>query len=328
MNKDNVGIIEVYRIYKDYAKQIFYITFSIFTLSIIYSLVATPLYKSYVSIYPTNNDSNLPSSFAGLDGIASTFGFNLSGSDASTFNFPDIVNSRRLKKEIVLKKWDSELYEDPVDLVNYWKLNEPSFISNIFSLKPTPLDHLQNLAIDHLSTLMTVYEHESGMITISLLMEDPTIAAKIVNYISDWIQIYISDEMSFKATKNRKFIEQQLLSAKADLYDSEEELSEFMKDHPLSEEGPEEFTERARLMRNIEVNTQVYITLKQQYELNKIEELKERPVLNILDTGDIATEKSKPLRTLIVLASTFIAFFCSGFMMYCYDGIFKKGTKD
>ena len=327
MNKDNVGIIEVYRIYKDYAKQIFYITFSIFTLSIIYSLVATPLYKSYVSIYPTNNDSNLPSSFAGLDGIASTFGFNLSGSDASTFNFPDIVNSRRLKKEIILKKWDSDIYETPVDLVTYWKLDEPSFISDIFSLKPTPADHLQNFAIDHLSTLMTVYEHESGMITISLLMEDPIIAAKIVNYISDWIQIYISDEMSFKATKNRKFIEQQLLSAKADLYESEEELSEFMKDHPLSEEGPEEFTERARLMRNIEVNTQVYITLKQQYELNKIEELKERPVLNILDTGDVATEKSKPLRTLIVLASTFIAFFFSGFMMYCYDGIFKKGTK-
>ena len=327
MNKDNVGIIEVYRIYKDYAKQIFYITFSIFTLSIIYSLVATPLYKSYVSIYPTNNDSNLPSSFAGLDGIASTFGFNLSGSDASTFNFPDIVNSRRLKKEIILKKWDSDTYEKPVDLVTYWKLDEPSFISDIFSLKPIPAEHLQNLAIDHLSTLMTVYEHESGMITISLLMEDPIIAAKIVNYISDWIQIYISDEMSFKATKNRKFIEQQLLSAKADLYESEEELSEFMKDHPLSEEGPEEFTERARLMRNIEVNTQVYITLKQQYELNKIEELKERPVLNILDTGDIATEKSKPLRTLIVLASTFIAFFFSGFMMYCYDGIFRKGAE-
>ncbi|MAV89085.1 MAG: hypothetical protein CBD21_00880 [bacterium TMED161] len=327
MNKDNVGIIEVYRIYKDYAKQIFYITFSIFTLSIIYSLVATPLYKSYVSIYPTNNDSNLPSSFAGLDGIASTFGFNLSGSDASTFNFPDIVNSRRLKKEIILKKWDSDLYENTVDLVTYWKLDKPSFISNIFSLDPTPEDHLQNLAIDHLSTLMTVYEHESGMITISLLMEDPAIAAKIVNYISDWIQIYISDEMSFKATKNRKFIEQQLLSAKVDLYESEEELSEFMKAHPLSEEGPEEFTKRARLMRNIEVNTQVYITLKQQYELNKIEELKERPVLNILDTGDVATEKSKPLRTLIVLASTFIAFFLSGFMMYCYDGIFKKEAK-
>ena len=196
-----MGIIEVYRVYKDYAKQIFYITFSIFTLSIIYSLVATPLYKSYVSMYPTNNESNLPTSFAGLDGIASTFGFNLSGSDASTFNFPDIVNSRRLKKEIILKKWDSELYENSVDLVTYWKLNEPSFISNIFSLKPTPAEHLQNLAIDHLSTLMTVYEHESGMITISLLMEDPIIAARIVNYISDWIQIYIQMKCLSKQQK-------------------------------------------------------------------------------------------------------------------------------
>ena len=103
--------------------------------------------------------------------------------------------------------------------------------------------------------------------------------------------------------------------------------SNFMKTHPLSEEGPEEFTERARLMRNIEVNTQVYITLKQQFELNKIEELKERPVLNVLDTGDVATEKSKPLRTLIVLASTFFAFFLSGFIMYCYDGIAIKESK-
>ena len=130
--------------------------------------------------------------------------------------------------------------------------------------------------------------------------------------------------MSFKATKNREFIEQQLENAKSDLYKSEEELSDFMKTHPLSEEGPEDFTKRARLTRSIEVNTQVYITLRQQFELNKIEELKERPVLNILDTGDIPTEKSKPLRTLIVLSATFIAFFFSGFIMYCYDGIAIK----
>ena len=39
MNKDNVGIIEVYRVYRDYAKQIFYITFSIFTISIIFVLL-------------------------------------------------------------------------------------------------------------------------------------------------------------------------------------------------------------------------------------------------------------------------------------------------
>ena len=327
MDRNNVGLAEVFRIYKNYSKSILLITLTTFFLSVVYSLVATPLYKSYVSIYPSGNDSNFPTSFAGLDGIASTFGFNLSGSEANTFNFPDIVNSRKLKKAIILKKWDSELYTYPINLVKYWHLDSPGFLSSIFSSGDSSNEHLQNLAIDHLTTLMTVYEHESGMITISVLMEDPTLAANIVNFISEWIQKYVSEEMSFKATKNREFIEQQLSNAKADLYRSEEELSDFMKTHPLSEEGPEDFTKRARLTRSIEVNTQVYITLRQQFELNKIEELKERPVLNILDTGDIATEKSKPLRTLIVLAATFISFFFSGFMMYCYDGTLTKERK-
>jgi uncharacterized protein involved in exopolysaccharide biosynthesis len=324
MTQKNIGLAEIFRIYKSYLKYILIITISAFLISIVYSLLATPLYKSYVSIYPTSNESNFPSSFAGLNGIASTLGYNLSGSEANTFNFPDIVNSRKLKKAITSKQWNSELYSYPINLVKYWKLDSPGFLSSIFSSGNDSEKHLQNLAIDYLSTLMTIYEHESGMITISVLMEDPTLASNIVNFISEWIQTYVSEEMSFKATKNREFIEQQLENAKSDLYKSEEELSDFMKTHPLSEEGPEDFTKRARLTRSIEVNTQVYITLRQQFELNKIEELKERPVLNILDTGDIPTEKSKPLRTLIVLSATFIAFFFSGFIMYCYDGIAIK----
>ena len=38
-------------------------------------------------------------------------------------------------------------------------------------------------------------------------MEDPRIAANIVNYISDWIQVYVSDEMALRATKKRIFID-------------------------------------------------------------------------------------------------------------------------
>ena len=126
--------------------------------------------------------------------------------------------------------------------------------------------------------------------------------------------------------KNRVFIEEQLVNAKKDLYESEENLSDFMKTHSVVDDDPEDFTQRARLTRNIEVNTQVYITLKQQFELNKIEELKEKPVINILDIGDIPTEKSKPYRILIILTATSIAFFLSGFLMYCYDGV-RRDTR-
>ena len=75
----------------------------------------------------------------------------------------------------------------------------------------------------------------------------------------------------------------------------------------------------ARVNETLEKNT--------NSQKSSLEELKERPVLNVLDLGDVATEKSKPLRTLIVLASTFFAFFLSGFAMYCYDGISIKKSK-
>ena len=66
---------------------------------------------------------------------------------------------------------------------------------------------------------------------------------------------------------------------------------------------PEKQQDRGRLMRTIEVNQQVYITLKQQLEIAKIEELKERLLINILDFAEPAIEKSLPRRTLIVILS-------------------------
>ena len=200
-------------------------------------------------------------------------------------------------------------------------------MSKIFGDKGASSAHLQNMAIDQLSSRISIYEHESGMITVSILMEDELIAANIVNFVSDWIQDYISNEMSFKAKKNRVFIEEQLNSAKKDLFLSEEALSEFLKQNSLVDDNPEVMLEKGRLIRNVEVNQEVYITLRKQFELNKIEELKEKPIINILDIGDIPTDKSKPLRVLIVISWTFIAFFISIFSVYCYHYYYNNKEK-
>ena len=313
---ENIGLLEIYNIYKKYMKYILSFTFSVISISIIYSIFATPLYKSYISIYPASYDSN--TTLSSFENIASRVGFNLPGSESSTFNIPDIINSRKLKKIITSKKWGSNLYNNPISLIEYWDFNDKDDFT---------YNHAQNEAIELLSSRMTTYEHDSGMITISILMEDQLLAANIVNFISDWIQNYISHEMTTQATKNRVFIQNQLDDAKKELFMSEEKLSEFQKNHSIADDNPEVFLKRTRLMRNIEVNQQVYITLKQQFELNKIEELKEKPIINILDEGDPATEKSKPLRTLIVLMSGISSFFVSFLFVYCYDGIVRNSNK-
>ena len=76
---------------------------------------------------------------------------------------------------------------------------------------------------------------------------------------------------------------------------------------------------RGRLTRNIESNLQVYITLRQQYELAKIEEARDHLLVTILDEAEASVLKKKPQRKIIViggiitgvLLSTIWAFFSS-----------------
>jgi len=51
----------------------------------------------------------------------------------------------------------------------------------------------------------------------------------------------------------------------------------------------------------IEANQAVYITLRQQYEIAKIEEAQERLLINILDIAEPAVKKDKPKRLLILI---------------------------
>ena len=319
---NNFTLVDLFFLNKKNFKVIGTLTSIGFILSIFYSSFAQPLYKSYISLYPTQIEQtrlNMPS----FNAAGAALGFNF-GNDNNGFNIPDIINSRRLRKVIANKDWESNLFKKPINLINYWQLDKPSFLNIFSNSEDISKEHLQNIAIEKLGDRIAVYEYESGLIDISILMEDELLASNIVNFISEWIQNYISNEMSFKATKNRLFIEEQLKSSNTELFVSEESLSEFLKENSVVDDNPEVMLKKKRLIRNVEVNQEVYITLRKQFELNKIDELKEKHTLKILDVGDIPTEKSKPLRSLIVICGTMLVFFLSNLYIYCYQHYLKE----
>ena len=146
-----------------------------------------------------------------------------------------------------------------------------------------------------------VNKEASGLITVSVLMEEPGLASGIANYIAEFVKDFISVEQHREAVKNKAFIYGQRMEAKKELALSEEELTEFRKQHPIALDTPDLQLARGRLMRNIEENQAVYITLRQQYEISKIEEAKENLLVNILDSAEPAVKKAKPKGTLIVM---------------------------
>ena len=101
------------------------------------------------------------------------------------------------------------------------------------------------------------------------------------------------------------------MDAKNELEKSEELLTDFRNNHPTNLDSPRLKMIRSRIGSTIEENRAVYITLRQQYEIAKIEEAKENLLVSILDIAEPAVGKAKPKRKLIILLSLLFGFLSS-----------------
>ena len=129
------------------------------------------------------------------------------------------------------------------------------------------------------------------------------ILTALVNWQENIIVDYTITVHNSQAKLNREFIEKRHQEVEFELKRTEEELQEFRQRNRNVSESPELQMELERLMREVEIQTQVYITLQQQYELARIEEVKETPSVIILDGGKPAVKKDKPNRKSILAIS-------------------------
>ena len=100
---DEIDLRVLFKVLWGGRKLIGKITGFITFLGILYALLATPLYKSTITMYPSGESSG---GLSQLQGMASMFGMNMGGSE-STFHIPDIINSRTLQTKIIFKKWNN-----------------------------------------------------------------------------------------------------------------------------------------------------------------------------------------------------------------------------
>ena len=288
---------------------------SITLIGVLYALLATPLYKSTITMYPTGQESG--GQLSQLQGMASTFGFDVGGGDPP-FNIQNIVESRRLKTKLIYHKWNSKEFDKPVNLIHYWEiddatgisLNPINWIKALFASDASSDYRILKWETDALEILndrISVNEDEmTGLITVEILMEEPGMAADMANTMYPTIVDFTVETHSRQAKLNREFIEGRQIEVKEQLTEIEEVLKVFRERNRSIMESPQLQLEMERLMREVQIQTEVYITLQQQYELARIEEVKETPSVTVLDEGKPAVYKEKPRRKLITIIAMFL----------------------
>lgn len=79
----------------------------------------------------------------------------------------------------------------------------------------------------------------------------------------------------------------------------------------------------ARLLRDITVQQTLFELLTQQYEMSRIQEAKDSPIVQVLDYAKTPEKKSRPKRSILVLFSTFSAFSFGVFLSFFQEYIEK-----
>jgi uncharacterized protein involved in exopolysaccharide biosynthesis len=82
-------------------------------------------------------------------------------------------------------------------------------------------------------------------------------------------------------------VEARLAEARTELVDAENRLATFLERNRRYQDSPELTFEAARLQRQVDLQQQVYASLAQAYEKARIDEVRNTPVLSVVDSPDV-----------------------------------------
>ena len=327
---DNLKIKDLLKLVKNNLNFIVSTVLLCSIISTLYIFIVDQYYESYISVYKTNN-SDMINNLQGINSIAQTLGVNMDN-NSSTFDYyiPDLVDSRSLYEALVLNKWYSEVFKDSVNLIDFWEIDaNDGFVSSIFNKYDVKYEAISDKvkktdkAINILKKRIRITERETGLFLIQIIMKEPKLAMDIANYIATYIEHYISEKMKQISSKDLVFISDRVSETKDSLNFAEDVLMNYQKNNYLEiDTDPVKQLEIARLFRKVEGNQQVYITLKQQLELIKIDHLKEKSIVNILDRGKIHPDPVKPKKILIIILTIIFSFFASIYFLILKNKIF------
>ena len=253
-------------------------------------------YKSTATLLPETDKGKLPS-LSQFAGIAQLAGVNISGSEVSRL-YPTILTSDAILGSVIALKYKTQAFPDSVNLVQYFDPDEDTEAENF------------ETAVRDLRELTTVtYESKTGFVTITLEMTEPELAADVVNAMVDQLDQFMRLKKITSASEQRKWIETRLREVVLELRVAEDSLKVFREKNRRVVDSPRLVLEQERLVRDVQVKSTIFVELKKQAELAKIEEIKNISIVNVLDRGRVPVKKSRPNR----LVNTAIVFFLALF---------------
>jgi uncharacterized protein involved in exopolysaccharide biosynthesis len=221
-----------------------------------------------------------------LTGLAAQLGFTMANPDATQTPafYVDLMRSREVLQEAVTHRYPrSDLPRDSTeDLVRAFKVRGD-----------TPGIRRER-AMDKLSDAMTVIASpRTGVIAMSVTLRDPLLAQGVAQQLLAEMNTFNMESRQSQAGAERRFVEQRLNELKDSLRAAEDRLQSFLQRNRDYENSPQLTFQQQRLQRDVSMQQDMVTGLAQNFEQARIEEVRDTPVITIIDKPELPVERDR-----------------------------------
>tara|TARA_Y100000741_G_scaffold221179_1_gene168562 strand:- start:891 stop:2336 length:1446 start_codon:yes stop_codon:yes gene_type:complete len=259
--------------------------------------IQQPKYISSATVLlPDNKVGNL----SGIAGIASQFGVNVpmpTGASADLSSpslFPELLRSRIFAEKILDKSFYLEEHGKELSLL--------AILTHGDNPPKVGRDTLVTSALSSLRDILQFEQNSNTFSVIRVTVSEPIFAKELAEatlFELESLNRFFKSQMINEKTT---FINQRIAAVKSDLESSEQALKAFNEQNRQIS-SPSLQLEQERFARDVEVQKGVYLTLKQQLELAKIEEVQEASIVQVLDSPQTPlSPANKDLKGNVLLA--------------------------
>jgi uncharacterized protein involved in exopolysaccharide biosynthesis len=289
--------------------------------AVILALTTQPLYVSEAKLVVQSSAGKMSQ----VSGIAALAGISLGQNQkVDPSDCLDIVlQDEAFLHKIIDCRW---FYRgDSLLLVDIWKMKPDTAREHWqFIFEKAKIEKIRKGKL-----IKLVKNEKTGILTLTTLFPDAQLTFDISSYVIKLFGDYLLNSTKIQAKEKRLFIEDQIRGAKKDLEASENSLSAFRERNTISS-SPKVMTEDIRLIRQVNINQEIYLELEKQYKMAQIEEKNDQPLIEVIKNPEIPAFPVKPKKKMIVIMGFFTGIFCGIFFasaMQWFHVNFGKATK-
>jgi uncharacterized protein involved in exopolysaccharide biosynthesis len=294
---------------------------SVFMTFTYVKFIQVPTYVSTATLLlPDDKAGN----FSGIAGLASQFGVNIPSDVkadlSSPILFPELLKSRTFAEQVLEKKFFLKKYSKELSLL--------AILTHGQDPPPFSRDTLITMALGPLGEILDFSkERASAFSILSVTTNEPIFSKKLAEVVLIELESLNRSLKSKTVREKTNFIQNRIASVNIVLIESEKELRLFNeRNQQLS--SPSLKLELERRQRDVEVQRGIYLTLKQQLELAKIEEVQEQSIVQVLDKPQTPLSVSNKNLKLSLFFSVIVGIFIGIIVAFIRSYLIENDNKD